>query len=145
MLRFQNLIIGKRCSFLYDAIGNIKGRVILIEYVHFVRFFLVFSTIGFVVVAGRNPKYLDPDWKDPHGWSAETDPLAKICPQTDACKPCDQTVRPEYLRLVNTIFDPSAFRVCKINFYILFMLNLSNGMNFLLLYFFRSLLMVRKL
>lgn len=77
-----------------------------------VQVFLVFVTA--VGCHNLNPKYLDPDWVDPHDWSSNRDPLHELCPESDACKPCEKTVRSEYLRLVKTIFDPSQFRVGEI-------------------------------
>lgn len=63
-------------------------------------------TIGFGVVRCRNHEYMNPEWEDPHDWSQGKESL-QICPK------CERTARPEYLRLVNSIFDPKHFRVCK--------------------------------
>lgn len=76
-------------------------------------YFLVILTSGFIVVSCRDHKYLDPQWIDPHDWSSNKDPLHDLCPQNEACKPCEKTARSEYLRLVKTVFDPNQFRVCK--------------------------------
>lgn len=109
MLRFPSTIIGK----LWILQKKLELAAYRIDCVFFVQVFLVFSTIGFVVVSCRDHKYLDPQWIDPHDWSKNRDPLDELCPKTEACKPCEKTARSEYLRLVNTIFDPSEFRVCK--------------------------------
>ena len=58
----------------------------------------------------RNSEYLNPEWVDPHDWTVDKDPLDKLCPQ--AAKPCESSVKSEYLRLVNTLFKPNEFRVC---------------------------------
>lgn len=55
--------------------------------------------------------YMNPEWVDPHSWSTDKDPLAQLCPQSEPCKPCEKDARPEYLRLVNTLFNPNEFRV----------------------------------
>lgn len=68
-------------------------------------------TIGFTAVTCRNKEYLNPDWVDPHDWSVDKDPLDNLCPQTQACKPCENSAKPEYLRLVNSLFNPKEFRV----------------------------------
>lgn len=73
-------------------------------------------TIGFVVVKSNSKQYMNPEWVDPHDWSIDRDPLHKLCPQTEACKPCENTAKGEYLRLVNSLFDPKEFRVSKILF-----------------------------
>lgn len=54
---------------------------------------------------------MDPNWVDPHAWSNDEDPLSQLCPKSEQCKPCDNKAKPEYLRLVNFLFDPDAFRV----------------------------------
>lgn len=67
--------------------------------------------IGLPAVRCRNNEYLNPEWVDPHDWTIDRDPLDKLCPQTQACKPCENTAKSEYLRLVNSLFNPSEFRV----------------------------------
>lgn len=67
-------------------------------------------TISFVLVKSHN-QYMNPEWEDPHDWSADRDPLHKMCPQNSPCKPCENTVKTEYMRLVNSLFDPNEFRV----------------------------------
>lgn len=54
---------------------------------------------------------MDPDWVDPHAWSNDENPLSKLCPKSEPCKQCENKANPEYLRLVNTLFDPDAYRV----------------------------------
>lgn len=56
-------------------------------------------------------EYLNPEWIDPHAWSNDQDPLSKLCPKSEPCKTCEKDAKTEYLRLVNTLFDPSQFRV----------------------------------
>lgn len=73
---------------------------------------LVFLTIGFVVVVrGRSDGFLDPEWIDPHDWSGNKESFREACAKIESCKPCEETARPEYLRLVNSIFNPNQFRV----------------------------------
>lgn len=57
---------------------------------------------------------MNPEWIDPHDWTVDKDPLKQLCPQTETCKPCTNTAKSEYLRLVNSLFNPNEFRVCKL-------------------------------
>lgn len=72
---------------------------------------LVLFWIGATVVRSHKNEYLNPEWVDPHDWTKDKDPLQKLCPQSDLCKPCEKTFKSEYLRLVNSLFNPSEFRV----------------------------------
>ncbi|XP_031636671.1 uncharacterized protein LOC116349398 [Contarinia nasturtii] len=71
---------------------------------------LVLFCISATVVRSRNNEYLNPEWVDPHDWTKDKDPLQKLCPHSELCKPCENTVKSEYLRLVNSLFNPNEFR-----------------------------------
>lgn len=55
---------------------------------------------------------MNPEWVDPHDWTVQKDPLQKLCPKSEPCKPCEITAKSEYLRLVNSLFNSNEFRVC---------------------------------
>lgn len=73
--------------------------------------FLVVLFVCFVVVRCRNHEYLNPEWVDPHDWSADKDSLRRLCSEAQPCKPCEKTAKNEYSRLVQSIFNPQLFRV----------------------------------
>lgn len=88
-------------------------------------------------------EYMDPEWIDPHAWSRDDNPLAQLCPQSQPCKPCEQTAQAPYLRLVNSLFNPSEFRVSV--FLRLFCLEISHNFVFIHSFFFCSVRWFNKL
>ncbi|XP_055304634.1 uncharacterized protein LOC129569618 [Sitodiplosis mosellana] len=81
----------------------------MLRVLDFITVSLLLMTIA-TAVRCRNTEYLNPEWVDPHDWTVEKDPLNKLCPQTQTGKPCENSAKSEYLRLVNSLFNPSEFR-----------------------------------
>lgn len=73
--------------------------------------FSVFVIISHFTWTCTANDYMNPEWIDPHAWSDDGDPLTKLCPKSEPCKPCGKDIKPEYLRLVNSLFNPDEFRV----------------------------------
>lgn len=116
MLRVLDLTKGKQLAMLtrntrfFCSINIDATNILFLLIPMFVLFaaFLVFLSIGCTAVRCRNNEYLNPDWVDPHDWKSDQDPLQQLCPQT---QPHEHSAKSEYLRLVNSFFNPDEFRV----------------------------------
>lgn len=111
----------------------------MFENIFRIQVVLVLFTIVFTVVRCRNREYLNPEWIDPH----DREPVHKLRPQADLCEPCDNAAKSEYLRLVNTIFNPNEFRVSVIYFLVKTAHFISIKMSENLLFLFCSLMNLR--
>lgn len=63
------------------------------------------------MVRCRNKEFLDPEWVDPHDWTTAKDSIQNCGSQSTESKPCEHSVKSEYFRLVNSLFNPSEFQV----------------------------------
>lgn len=77
-----------------------------------IRLVLVVLTIGLcTAVRCRNKEFLNPEWIDPHDWTTAKDSIPNCEPQSTESKPCEPSVKSEYFRLVNSLFNPNEFQV----------------------------------
>lgn len=106
MFGLVNKLKGKLRSTLEQLNTNSISNEHLTNLFSSISVILVLVTIIFGVARCRNREYMNPEWIDPHDWSLGKESL-QICPK------CERTARPEYLRLINSIFNPSQFRVCQ--------------------------------